>query len=120
MHEQPNGKSKPTNELCRTPNTTFYELVSVANTIFGEGQWCHSISNQTIGKNHFFNNKVHQLNFANHIFPDFIDYISSKYCVGCASTIKVLKDNQVFHEDIGYSYKEGPIKGITIMNARMV
>lgn len=73
-------------------------LLSLANQIFGEEKWSHSVTSQTL---------------------DFVDSVWNSYVVGCCTFVKIQLSNGIFHEDVGYSTKEGPIKGEVIHCARL-
>ncbi|KAI4488831.1 hypothetical protein M0802_011256 [Mischocyttarus mexicanus] len=64
-------------------------LLSAANEIFGEERWSYSVSNQTL---------------------DFVDSACGVYIVGCHTLIKIQLSSGIYHEDMGYSIKEGLIK----------
>ncbi|XP_031831180.1 uncharacterized protein LOC116426422 isoform X3 [Nomia melanderi] len=74
------------------------ELIALANRIFGERKWNHSITNQTI---------------------DFIEPFMGKYVCGCATFVKIQLKDGTFHEDMAYYYAEGATKGLTIHTARI-
>ncbi|KAF7384617.1 hypothetical protein HZH68_014229 [Vespula germanica] len=73
-------------------------LLSLANQIFGEEKWSYSITNQTL---------------------DFVDSAWGIYIVGCYTLIKIQLHSGIFHEDMGYSVKEGSVKGEAIHCARL-
>ncbi|XP_046753516.1 DNA repair protein RAD52 homolog [Diprion similis] len=79
-------------QLC-----TKNDLISMANEIFGENEWNHTVTNQTL---------------------DFVEYTANKYHVGCAAFVKVQLRDGTIHEDLGYSNSEGPNKGVVIFSAR--
>ncbi|XP_071563209.1 ubiquitin carboxyl-terminal hydrolase 7-like isoform X2 [Temnothorax nylanderi] len=77
------------------------DLISVANKVFGEGKWNHTVVSQTL---------------------DFVDTIvdaQDKCHAGCVSFVKVQLDNGNFHEDVGYYIAEESTKGLSIQNARI-
>ncbi|XP_015188118.1 PREDICTED: DNA repair protein RAD52 homolog [Polistes dominula] len=74
-------------------------LLSAANEIFGEEKWSYSVCNQTL---------------------DFVDSAWGVYIVGCHTIIKIELSSGIYHEDMGYSIKEGPVKGEAIHCARIV
>ncbi|XP_068981898.1 DNA repair protein RAD52 homolog [Bombus flavifrons] len=74
------------------------DLILLANQIFGEGKWSHNITSQTI---------------------DFIETFMGKYVCGCVTLLKVQLKDGTFHEDMGYCYTEGAMKGLTIHCARI-
>lgn len=43
-----------------------------------------------------------------------------KYVCGCVTLLKVQLKDGTFHEDMGYCYTEGAMKGLTIHCARIV
>ncbi|KAK2587432.1 hypothetical protein KPH14_003142 [Odynerus spinipes] len=73
-------------------------LLSLANQIFGEEKWSHSVTSQTL---------------------DFVDSVWNSYAVGCCTFVKIQLCSGIFHEDIGYSTKEGSVKGEVIHCARL-
>ncbi|XP_017755595.1 PREDICTED: DNA repair protein RAD52 homolog [Eufriesea mexicana] len=73
-------------------------LILLANRIFGEGKWNHSVTNQTI---------------------DFIETFMGKYVCGCVTFVKIQLQNGTFHEDMGYCYTEANMKGLSIHCARI-
>ncbi|XP_076665997.1 uncharacterized protein LOC143367740 isoform X2 [Andrena cerasifolii] len=73
------------------------ELISLANRIFGEEKWSHSITNQTV---------------------DFVEAFMGKYVCGCTTFVKIQLQDGPFHEDMGYCYAEGAVKGLSIQYAR--
>ncbi|XP_050486549.1 uncharacterized protein LOC126871606 isoform X3 [Bombus huntii] len=74
------------------------DLILLANQIFGEGKWSHNITSQTI---------------------DFIETFMGKYVCGCVTLLKVQLKDGTSHEDMGYCYTEGAMKGLTIHCARI-
>ncbi|CAL7950108.1 unnamed protein product [Xylocopa violacea] len=76
----------------------YNELISLANRIFGERKWSHSITNQTI---------------------DFVEAFMGKYVCGCATFVKIQLHDGMFHEDMGYCHAEGAMKGLSIHSARI-
>nr|XP_034192934.1 DNA repair protein RAD52 homolog isoform X1 [Osmia lignaria] len=74
------------------------ELISLANQKFGEGKWNHTVTNQSI---------------------DFVESFMGKYICGCVTFIKIQLNDGTFHEDMGYCYAEGDIKGSSIYSARI-
>ncbi|XP_077281675.1 uncharacterized protein LOC143908158 isoform X2 [Temnothorax americanus] len=76
------------------------DLISVANKVFGEGKWNHTVVSQNL---------------------DFIDTIDARdeCCAGCVSFVKVQLDDGNFHEDVGYYVAEESTKGLSIQNARI-
>ncbi|XP_023317725.1 DNA repair and recombination protein RAD52-like isoform X3 [Trichogramma pretiosum] len=91
-------------ELVRTGNKEnnydqiTAQIIAVANEEFGQKNWSHSITNQTL---------------------DFIESVNGQYRAGCASIVKVQLKDGTFHEDIAYSFTEGSTKGSAIMRARL-
>ena len=73
------------------------DLISLANRIFGEEKWSHSITNQTI---------------------DFVEACMGKYVCGCTTFVKIQLQDGPFHEDMGYCHAEGAVKGLSIQYAR--
>lgn len=73
-------------------------LLSLADKIFGEAEWSHSVTNQTL---------------------DFVDSVMNSYVVGCCTFVKIQLCSGIFHEDMGYSTKEGSVKGEVIHCARL-
>ncbi|KAI4478981.1 hypothetical protein M0804_011443 [Polistes exclamans] len=73
-------------------------LLLAANEIFGEEKWSYSVSNQTL---------------------DFVDSAWGVYIVGCHTLIKIELSSGIYHEDMGYSIKEGSVKGEAIHCARV-
>ncbi|XP_071640438.1 uncharacterized protein [Temnothorax longispinosus] len=87
--------------------TNFPDLISIANKVFGEGKWNHTVVSQTL---------------------DFIDTsdindaaidAQDKYRIGCVSFVKIQLENGNFHEDIGYFNAEELTEGLLIQNARI-
>lgn len=74
------------------------DLILLANQIFGEGKWSHNITSQTI---------------------DFIETFMGKYVCGCVTLLKVQLKDGTYHEDMGYCYTEGAMKGLAIHCARI-
>ncbi|XP_003427490.1 DNA repair and recombination protein rhm52 [Nasonia vitripennis] len=74
------------------------QLIDTANNVFGNNNWSHSITNQTV---------------------DFVDYIAGKYHAGCATTVRVQLENGIFHEGMGYSHLEGSSKGSALQKVRL-
>ncbi|XP_076637430.1 uncharacterized protein LOC143349788 [Colletes latitarsis] len=104
-------KIPPTNTIQSTINATFAQkidikeiltfnnnLISLANKVFGEGKWNHTVTNQTI---------------------DFVEAFMGKYVCGCVTFVKIQLQDGTFHEDIGYCYAEGNTKGLSIHFARI-
>ncbi|XP_071630441.1 uncharacterized protein [Temnothorax longispinosus] len=87
----------------------FYDLISMANKVFGEGKWNHTVVSQTL---------------------DFIDtydinytardrYDQDKSRIGCVSFVKVQLENGNFHGDVGYFNAEELTRGLSTYNARI-
>lgn len=106
-------------------------LLSLANQIFGEEKWSYSVTNQTLGTywdnistilvfNEIYWIEEQDLNVYSILLLDFVDFVWDIYVVGCCTFIKVQLQSGIFHEDIGYSVKEGSVKGETIHCARLV
>lgn len=74
-----------------------YELISVANRVFGSSKWSHSISHQTL---------------------DFTESFLGKFLCGCCSYVKIQLDSGVFHEDMGYFIAEASTKPLAMQAAR--
>ncbi|XP_054010706.1 DNA repair protein RAD52 homolog [Hylaeus anthracinus] len=74
------------------------ELISLANQIFGEGKWNHTVTNQSI---------------------DFVETFMSKYTCGCVTFVKIQLQDGTFHEDMGYYLAEETSKGLSIHMARI-
>ncbi|XP_076166475.1 uncharacterized protein LOC143146248 [Ptiloglossa arizonensis] len=74
------------------------ELISLANRVFGEGKWNHTVTNQTI---------------------DFVEAFMGKYVCGCVTFVKIQLKDGTFHEDMGYCNAEGNLKGLSIYFARI-
>ncbi|XP_071642269.1 uncharacterized protein [Temnothorax longispinosus] len=112
----------------------FHDLISVANKVFGEGKWNHTVVRQSLDFNDIDLDNVDfdDVDFGDADFDDadyddadFDDVIDreintrSKYCVGCVSYVKIQLENGNFHEDIGYFNAEQFIEGLAIQNARI-
>ncbi|XP_044021271.1 DNA repair protein RAD52 homolog, partial [Aphidius gifuensis] len=83
-------------------SVVYHQLISIANDIFGDGNWSHAVTSQTI---------------------DFVEYVMGKYHIGCAAFVKVqlnvtFESVESFHEDMGYSNAENSVKGLAIKSAR--
>ncbi|XP_076762248.1 uncharacterized protein LOC143430133 [Xylocopa sonorina] len=76
----------------------YNELISLANRVFGERKWSHSVTSQTI---------------------DFVEAFMGKYVCGCATFIRIQLHDGMFHEDMGYCHAEGAMKGLSIHSARI-
>ncbi|XP_071640405.1 uncharacterized protein [Temnothorax longispinosus] len=89
------------------------DLISVANKVFGEGNWRHTVVKQTLD----FNYKV----FNDEGFDIFHDQISArnKYVAGCVSYVKVQFKNENFHVDVGYCSTKEPTRGLAKLNAKI-
>ncbi|XP_071570642.1 uncharacterized protein [Temnothorax nylanderi] len=92
----------------------FHDLISVANKVFGEGKWNHTVVRQTLDfddeyfDDEYFDNVINcEINARN------------KYCVGCVSYVKIQLENGNFHEDIGYINEDEFTEGLSIQNARI-
>ncbi|XP_071560162.1 uncharacterized protein [Temnothorax nylanderi] len=87
----------------------FHDLISVANKVFGEGKWNHTV--------------VHQLlDFDDVDFDDVIDLeinARNKYCAGCVSYVKIQLEDGNFHEDVGYFNAKESTRSLSIHNARI-
>ncbi|XP_058802150.1 uncharacterized protein LOC131670509 [Phymastichus coffea] len=79
-------------------NTVNSQLIKLANEVFGEDNWSHSVSHQSL---------------------DYVDYVAGKYQAGCSSIVRVQLQSGNFHEDVGYSCTESSSKGSAIHKARM-
>ena len=73
------------------------KLISLANRIFGDEEWSHSVTSQTI---------------------DFVEAFMGKYVCGCATFVKIQVRDGPFHEDTGYCHAEGAVKALSIQYAR--
>ncbi|XP_012258707.2 DNA repair protein RAD52 homolog isoform X1 [Athalia rosae] len=99
--------SSNTREISRVPEEldtgfrdqlcTKNDLITIANETFGNNKWSHFVTNQTL---------------------DFVEYVTGKYHVGCATFVKVQLSNGITHEDLGYSNSSGTNKGLVIFSAR--
>ncbi|XP_024893937.1 uncharacterized protein LOC112468813 isoform X3 [Temnothorax curvispinosus] len=89
------------------------DLISVANKVFGEGNWRHTVVKQTLD----FNYEV----FNDEGFDIFHDEISArnKYVAGCVSYVKVQFKNENFHVDVGYCSTKEPTRGLAKLNAKI-
>ncbi|XP_071560155.1 uncharacterized protein [Temnothorax nylanderi] len=85
----------------------FHDLISVANKVFGEGKWNHTVVSQTLDFIDMDNMKYAAIN------------AQDKYRTGCVSSVKVELENGNFHEDIGYYNAEELTEGLSIQNARI-
>lgn len=74
------------------------QLISLANRVFGEGKWSHSITSQTL---------------------DFVETFMGKYTCGCVTFVKIQLQDGTFHEDMAYCHSEGNTKGLSIHGARI-
>ncbi|XP_076289697.1 uncharacterized protein LOC143213583 [Lasioglossum baleicum] len=75
------------------------ELITLANRVFGEGKWNHSVTNQTV---------------------DFVESFMGKYICGCVTFVKIQLHDGTFHEDMAYFHAEGATKGLAVHSARIV
>ncbi|XP_077275947.1 uncharacterized protein LOC143904860 [Temnothorax americanus] len=78
----------------------FHDLISVANKVFGEGKWNHTVRQS--------------LDFDNDINSTSTRRI---HCTGCVSYVKIQLENGNFHEDIGYIDAD---EGLSIQTVRIV
>ncbi|TGZ56326.1 hypothetical protein DBV15_09757 [Temnothorax longispinosus] len=89
----------------------FHDLISVANKVFGEGKWNHTVVHQTLDFN--------DVDFDD-VDPDDVHdrqiYPRDKYCAGCVSYVKIQLENGNFHEDIGYINAD---EGLSIQTVRI-
>ncbi|XP_071633928.1 uncharacterized protein [Temnothorax longispinosus] len=86
--------------------TDFPDLISVANKVFGEGNWNYTVISQTLD---FYSD----INYATTNAPRI-------YCAGCVSFVKIQLANENFHEDVGYYNAEESIKDLSKrQNARI-
>ncbi|XP_076234170.1 uncharacterized protein LOC143179058 [Calliopsis andreniformis] len=98
-----NSKQTTINTMCpqkfdvKETFTLNNELISLANRIFGEGKWSHTVTSQTV---------------------DFIESFMGKYVCGCVTFVKIQLINGIFHEDMGYCHAEGAMKGAALHCAR--
>ncbi|XP_015124333.1 DNA repair protein RAD52 homolog isoform X2 [Diachasma alloeum] len=90
---------KNSNGILKDSHTgTYNELVAIANEVFGQGNWSHAITSQTV---------------------DFVEYVLGKYQIGCAAFVRVQLADGTFHEELGYSNAESSTKGSAIYTARV-
>ncbi|XP_077263849.1 uncharacterized protein LOC143898334 isoform X4 [Temnothorax americanus] len=87
----------------------FHYLISMANKVFGEGKWNHTVVNQTLD---FID--TYDINYAAIERHD-----QDKCRIGCVSFVKVQLENGNFHEDVGYFNAEELTRGLSIYNARI-
>ncbi|XP_071630484.1 uncharacterized protein [Temnothorax longispinosus] len=96
--------------------TNFLDLISVANTVFGEGKWNHTVVRQTLDccGAYQFDSDGWSSDLSNCEIN-----VRNKYCAGCVSYVKVQLENGNFHEDIGYINAYEFTKDLLMQNARM-
>ncbi|XP_077275946.1 uncharacterized protein LOC143904859 [Temnothorax americanus] len=82
--------------------SNFLDLISAANTVFGEGKWNHTVVSQTL-----------DFQVLNYCFMD------QGKRAGCVSSVKVQLENGNFHEDIGYFYPQELTKDFLIYSCRI-
>ncbi|XP_071640429.1 uncharacterized protein [Temnothorax longispinosus] len=84
----------------------FPDLIFVANKVFGEGKWNHTLVSQTLN--------FEDMNYAFNVLN--APYV---YRTGCVSFVKIQLENGNFYEDVGYFNAEEPTRGLSIHSARI-
>ncbi|XP_071626322.1 uncharacterized protein [Temnothorax longispinosus] len=97
----------------------FHDLISVANKVFGEGKWNHTVVRQTLDSYRFdSDDKNSDDEYFDDLSKDKINF-RNKNCAGCVSYVKIQLENGNFHEDIGYINADEFTEDLLMQNVRI-